>query len=315
LLSVPGPRTPVFDDAQDAVLYSITKQCQKARDGLDHRGLIELTNDLIHHSLAEVRVALAELADSGLIHKQSSRTKGEGWAPCPQAGDKLGISKISGMFLTSAVRRYEARHQTSGIQGVSSDGGHQTSEDIGTEPPGSVLSFSYSQIAGADLRTGTDETVVIRGEFIERKRRAPASPNSPQGLATYFQESAREKGFVWGETNQRALWHWFKTALEAGMSADDVRKLINVFFLHPEAIRGAGKSPWRQFLNQREALAKQAGVRSHQHVPTRPAATTPDEMEAERRRILGDLLEPQEEMTAEEMAADRARIMAGVWAQ
>lgn len=153
----------------------------------------------------------------------------------------------------------------------------------------------------------------MAGQYITRVKRSSPGPDTPFGLAVYFKGSAEEKGFIWGSSNFGALTQWFRTALAAGMSPDEVRRLIDLFFLHPESIRSAGQPAWRVFLGQREALAKQAGVTSHhRQVRRAPAATTEEDMAEEKRRILEGLYLPEDHvpMTQEEMEADRARIMA-----
>jgi hypothetical protein len=293
----------VPNDARNTVLYAISRQARKAKDGLDHRSLSELAASLRSLHYSEIRSALAELQDEGIIQRGMS-SRGEGWglAIAVESCEEKSLED-----LTSPQRGRVASHTGCGTRGVVPGVAH-TGDDSGGIAEGytGIANQPYSTL----LRTssgGSGEVHIFRGrDIVKRKRSRLTDPDSPVGLAKYFGEVAVEKGFTWGETNVSALAHWFKTAKEAGMSPEEVRKLIRLFWMKPEVIRGAGKPPWRLFLNQREALAKQAGVHSHHRVIQQPVAESDDDMKA---RYLAYWTTPEPDQTPEEIAAEKARYL------
>lgn len=290
----PGVSTTVPDDARSLVLYSVTKQARKAKDGLDHRSISEMSRHLPGLHYTAIRAALAELQDEGLIRRGMNTLRGDGWGLTEAAEN---IEENFPKFLTSDVSRCVVSHKRHGTLGVGIPGVGPQANDRQEVPHKGNRSY------GALLRTtpGNGEVRVLRGRDITKKPGRTQDPDTPFGLASYFRSLARENGFVWpGEVNAQALMRRFKEAKEAGFSAEDLRKIMRLFWQQPENIRGLGKPAWRVFLNRFAALTDQAGVRAHRAAVTSREKTkeeylawwasepeqTPEEKDAEKARYL-----------------------------
>lgn len=285
------------------LLYSITKHARKSSDGLDHRSLVQVVNDL-HSSypVEAVRNTFLELQDEGLLVQEEAPRKGFGWRAAG-GGDGmtsqthehsslksyLPLSEVKNILSSDKKFRQLSRFERCDPTRITSQtvpyqGGRMLARGApyqGCDLPGApyqggdLVGWSESSTAqssvieknflGTKLDKASEVTnlATIQGRYITRAKKRSPGPDSAFGLAAYFAECATEAGLGWGGTNRAALMKWFGAGRRAGVSAEEFRRIIDLFWLHPEAVRGSGRPAWVTFLAQREALFKQAQITSH----------------------------------------------------
>lgn len=105
------------------------------------------------------------------------------------------------------------------------------------------------------------EVCQLPGSRIRRKAGAPRHPDSPWGLCHYFHDALVNAGVGgWIATAPKSLLKGFSEMKKAGTSPVEIRKMIDIFAMHPEQIRNSKVLPAQLFLYRRRHLETRAAL-------------------------------------------------------
>jgi hypothetical protein len=274
------------------IVHSIRKHSQRRPDT---RSISDITRDLIHREWADVRDAIQNLQDQGVVGRRPHRL-GSGWVILeaenlpPQTTDVSTEISAGAREPDNSQACGEVRH--GGAKGPKAQATapfwgafdalvqetthstltmHLCIEEDGVSHPTTTKEHAGRHATqrpsspGLDAGVGMERTArTLVGRSVVRAPRHRAkpptySPDSAMGLALYFEERVEPIGLPW-PTNRNALASAFSAWKKSGTRPEVIREAITMFTTEMDwlKLRNAKTSAWRMFLSEREPLLQRA---------------------------------------------------------
>jgi hypothetical protein len=227
-------------DVEHYVLHSVHKHSRN-KDRLDYRSISDIANALLL-PWSDVSRAVSDLLDTGELAQAEGRG-GAGyrvivprpWGHPGDFADLVGHSEKGGL--------------------TASPGPDDDSDWVSRVPREQIIRSANHKLEPQGARLELEgEWRGLPGRRIGQRKRSsqpPADPDTPWGLVAYFDQHFKEAALPW-PTNRGALLAAFRAWLAGGLSAEDIRRMIDA--VEVEDVRSAQLSAWRYLLARRMEL-------------------------------------------------------------